>query len=372
MRRRAFEARSQALRGRLLASARPHRVRGLPDLPRVPRSIEPDGRHSPIHARLRSLAAPRSSAATWSRRICAKSTRRCARAPSPSCARPTGAGPKRCSRCARRLPTRRRCLAVGDIHLENFGTWRDADGRLVWGVNDFDEAADMPYVLDLIRLATSALVAGAQPAMASGTMCSAILQRLRRAASARRGPSCSIATSAWLRELVVVSDKQRAKFWKKIDARSRTSARRCAIARPSRPPCPNRHCDEDCAPGCRRRQPGPAALGRRRRLARRAGGARGQGRWSHRPGACATARARGAIRCGEIADGRFRAIDPWYRVTGGIVVRRLSPNNRKIEARDNTAAAALRADAARDGPRARQRPPRHWASAASATATSAT
>ena len=25
-------------------------------------------------------------------------------------------------------------LAVGDLHLENFGTWRDADGRLVWGV----------------------------------------------------------------------------------------------------------------------------------------------------------------------------------------------------------------------------------------------
>jgi hypothetical protein len=43
-------------------------------------------------------------------------------------------------------------LAVGDIHLENFGTWRDADGRLVWGVNDYDEAADMPYTLDLLRL----------------------------------------------------------------------------------------------------------------------------------------------------------------------------------------------------------------------------
>src|SRR5262245_32368109 len=50
-------------------------------------------------------------------------------------------------------------LAVGDIHLENFGTWRDADGRLVWGVNDFDEAAHMPYALDLVRLATSALIA---------------------------------------------------------------------------------------------------------------------------------------------------------------------------------------------------------------------
>jgi len=46
-------------------------------------------------------------------------------------------------------------LAVGDIHLENFGTWRDVEGRLVWGVNDFDEAAEMPYALDLVRLATS-------------------------------------------------------------------------------------------------------------------------------------------------------------------------------------------------------------------------
>jgi uncharacterized protein (DUF2252 family) len=48
-------------------------------------------------------------------------------------------------------------LSVGDLHLENFGTWRDADGRLVWGVNDFDEAAIMPYPLDLVRLATSIL-----------------------------------------------------------------------------------------------------------------------------------------------------------------------------------------------------------------------
>src|SRR5215475_13903488 len=46
-------------------------------------------------------------------------------------------------------------LCVGDIHLENFGTWRDLDGRWVWGVNDFDEAAVMPYAFDLVRLATS-------------------------------------------------------------------------------------------------------------------------------------------------------------------------------------------------------------------------
>src|SRR5690349_12605536 len=50
-------------------------------------------------------------------------------------------------------------LAVGDLHVENFGTWRDAEGRLVWGVNDFDEAWTLPYTNDLVRLATSALLA---------------------------------------------------------------------------------------------------------------------------------------------------------------------------------------------------------------------
>jgi hypothetical protein len=47
-------------------------------------------------------------------------------------------------------------LAVGDVHVENFGTWRDAEGRLVWGVNDVDDAWTIPYTNDLVRLATSA------------------------------------------------------------------------------------------------------------------------------------------------------------------------------------------------------------------------
>jgi uncharacterized protein (DUF2252 family) len=50
-------------------------------------------------------------------------------------------------------------LAVGDLHVENFGTWRDGEGRLVWGVNDFDEVYPMPYTNDLIRLAVSANLA---------------------------------------------------------------------------------------------------------------------------------------------------------------------------------------------------------------------
>src|SRR5205823_13444764 len=41
--------------------------------------------------------------------------------------------------------------SCGDAHLENFGTWRDAEGRLVWGVNDLDEAATLPFAADLVR-----------------------------------------------------------------------------------------------------------------------------------------------------------------------------------------------------------------------------
>jgi hypothetical protein len=52
-----------------------------------------------------------------------------------------------------------RVLAVGDLHLENFGTWRDREGRLCWGVNDFDEACPLAYTNDLVRLAASLLAA---------------------------------------------------------------------------------------------------------------------------------------------------------------------------------------------------------------------
>ncbi len=51
-------------------------------------------------------------------------------------------------------------LAIGDLHVENFGTWRDAEGRFVWGINAFDEAYPMPYTIDLVRLVTSALLEG--------------------------------------------------------------------------------------------------------------------------------------------------------------------------------------------------------------------
>jgi len=48
-----------------------------------------------------------------------------------------------------------RVLAVGDLHVDSFGTWRDLEGRMCWGVDDFDESYPLPYTNDLVRLAVS-------------------------------------------------------------------------------------------------------------------------------------------------------------------------------------------------------------------------
>jgi len=221
-------------------------------------------------------------------------------------------------------------LAVGDIHLENFGTWRDADGRLVWGVNDFDEAARMPYASDVVRLSTSALLASPGRGITATEMCAAVLEGYAQGLRAPR-PIVLDRDWGWLRELLVVSDKQRAKFWSKIEA-----------ARHATAPTPYRRALSDAMPQPRlamwtaRRVAGTGSLGRPRWI--------GVAEWQGAPvvrelkvvlvSAWMLARGRGthAIRCEEIANGRHRAKDPWYRVQDNVVVRRLSPNNRKVEA----------------------------------------
>jgi hypothetical protein len=227
-------------------------------------------------------------------------------------------------------------LAVGDIHLENFGAWRDADGRLVWGVNDFDEAAQMPYVLDLIRLATSALVAGTGHGTRPDTICSAILKGYGEGLRTPQ-PAVLERDRQWLRELVEVSEKKRAKFWKKIDQEE-----------PARAPPPYRNALATAMPEpavairkTARRVAGMGSLGRPRWIgvADWRGGpvvreakALVLSAWVREHG-----KGKGKIRSGEIANGRYRAVDPWRHITGNIAVRRLSPNNRKIEADDDLA-----------------------------------
>ncbi|MFI9120864.1 DUF2252 domain-containing protein [Streptomyces bikiniensis] len=48
----------------------------------------------------------------------------------------------------------------GDLHAENFGTYMNANGRLIFNVNDFDEAYVGPFTWDLKRLAASLALIG--------------------------------------------------------------------------------------------------------------------------------------------------------------------------------------------------------------------
>ncbi|HEY5836931.1 DUF2252 domain-containing protein [Streptomyces sp.] len=54
----------------------------------------------------------------------------------------------------------------GDLHAENFGTYLDANGRLIFNVNDFDEAFVGPFTWDLKRFAASVALIGYSKALA--------------------------------------------------------------------------------------------------------------------------------------------------------------------------------------------------------------
>jgi uncharacterized protein (DUF2252 family) len=56
----------------------------------------------------------------------------------------------------------------GDLHAENFGTYMDSNGRLVFNVNDFDEAYVGPFTWDLKRLAASIALLGYAKALGDG------------------------------------------------------------------------------------------------------------------------------------------------------------------------------------------------------------
>lgn len=222
-------------------------------------------------------------------------------------------------------------LAIGDMHLENFGTWRDEEGRLVWGANDFDEAAVMPYALDLVRLAVSAILARGNNGPTPRVVADNILAGYRRGL---RDPSPVVLERdyKWLRNAVLLENAERKAFWEKY-----------RNLPPADAAVPGRYLD-----ALRKALPDPAAtfepkprlagtgsLGRPRFVAYAEwrGGpvlrevkALLQSAWSlkHDP-------SNKAIRTGIIAGGRARSPDPRYQVDGCLLVRRLSPNSRKIE-----------------------------------------
>ena len=109
-------------------------------------------------------------------------------------------------------------LAVGDAHVENFGTWRDQEGRLVWGVNDFDEAAILPYTNDLVRLAASAVLARANGdlGLAVPDIFDALLLGYSAALAYGGSPFTIEERNEWLRKIALGGAREPGTYWAKF------------------------------------------------------------------------------------------------------------------------------------------------------------
>jgi hypothetical protein len=111
-------------------------------------------------------------------------------------------------------------LAVGDLHIENFGTWRDIEGRLIWGVNDFDEAWPMAYTVDLVRLAVSAHLAievGGLP-LKRTDICNALLEGYRDGMKEKGRPFVLGEKHVWLCSIAENELRDPVRYWEKLDS----------------------------------------------------------------------------------------------------------------------------------------------------------
>jgi hypothetical protein len=226
-------------------------------------------------------------------------------------------------------------LSVGDLHVENFGTWRDSDGRLVWGVNDFDEACLYSYTMDLVRLATSALLAARTErlTMKPKDAAAAILEGYELGMDEGGCPFVLEERHAWLRAIAESKLRDPVVFWKKMDANE--------TARGEIPESAREALEHMLpAPGMRyrliRRRAGLGSLGRTRlvAIADWNGGRVAREAKALLPSAllCVSPeRTPAEILYGAILRRAMRCPDPYVQMRGHWIVRRLSPHCSRIE-----------------------------------------
>ncbi len=221
-------------------------------------------------------------------------------------------------------------LAVGDLHAENFGTWRDEDGRLVWGVNDFDEAAVMPYVLDLVRLATSIRLAG-DLEISSQAAARALLDGYSEGLRTPR-PALLFEGEAWLRDYAEPGKREPEEFWREVSnfPKARPPA---GVAKELILHLPN-GVGKTNVRFSRVPRKGMGSLGRPRfaAVACWKGGhvvreakalAPSAWNWAH-------GTKHGPLNFEKLANGDHRAPDPFLRVRGKFVYRRIGADAQKI------------------------------------------
>lgn len=226
-------------------------------------------------------------------------------------------------------------LAVGDLHLENFGTWRDSEGRLIWGINDFDEAFPMPYTVDLLRLATSALLAIDNEALSLDPhdACAAILNGYRETIGRVGTPFVLEESHPTMRAMALGEERDPVRFWSKLLQRRSVSAPD-GVRKLLQKQLP----DGAASPRIIHRIAGFGSLGRPRYvvLADWGGGMVAREAKAMLPSAYAWANKLHEKRIfyDAINDGAVRVHDPFLKTKKGWLLRRLAPHCTRIELDD--------------------------------------
>lgn len=218
--------------------------------------------------------------------------------------------------------------SVGDAHAGNFGLWRDAQARLVWGVNDYDEAARLPYPLDLVRLGASILLADDH---ADARALADLATAAYHDALGDPQPHVLERRHLWLRETFAAKDDERESFWKELDDAPAAPIEPAAFNAPLIAALPG--VDH---PHLAARTAGVGSLGRPRYVA--SGTLRGGPVAVEIKGAMPSCwdPARNPGIAAQAAGGARRSPDPSLIYTGDHVLRRLAPNNRKLDFKEVT------------------------------------
>src|SRR5262245_30499701 len=222
-----------------------------------------------------------------------------------------------------------RVLAVADLHVENFGTWRDSDGRLVWGINDFDEAYPLPYTNDLVRLMTSAILAISekQLTITPKDACEAVLTGYLKSLEAGGRPFVLEEDHKNLRAMMLNDRRNPRRFWKKLMSQEKLKG--------GVPQSVGKMFEEVKPQAGLRHQllsveSGLESLGRFRvvAVAEWSGGKIAREIKSLAPSACIWARDgnKNRIFYQQILDRAVRSRDPFVQAKDGWLVRRLAPH----------------------------------------------
>ena len=231
-------------------------------------------------------------------------------------------------------------FSVGDVHTENFGTWRDAEARLVFGVYDFGEAATIAYPYDLVRLATSVRLTP-NLNISNRDAAAAIVKGYREGLE-RPSPTLLDEQNTWMRRYAIPYSEDQQKFWKQVDLSPKANP----------PPKVARYLKSRLPKGASQlrfvsRGKGGGGLGGRRYLAIamwRGGRIVLEAKalvpsawyWAH-------GQKSRQVHFIDLAIGKFRSPDPYMTVEDGFIFRRIAEEFRRIFWGDE-AGAMLRTD----------------------------